>query len=223
MNIKSFEHHEIIISSNCCTFCIVSIYRPPNLSLLTFLQEFKDYIETVCSYLDKSCQLFCIGDYNINLLHYDINQQITSFIQLMYSHLLYPTILRPTRVTHKSATLIDNIFTNVPNLEFSAQIISDISDHFPILSSFSVSTSYKTPSSNSVANYKLDVNASNLRHFESSLSKSSWDFITESSLVEDDFNRFIYIVSSNAVNCFPRVAVKKKVSTLLKPWMSPGL
>ncbi len=124
MNIKSFEHHEIFISLNCCTFCIVSIYRPPNLSLLTFLQEFQVYIETVCSCLDKSCQLFCVGDYNINLLHCDINQQVASFVQLMYSHLLYPTILRPTRVTHKSATLTDNIFTTVPSPQLLLIIFS---------------------------------------------------------------------------------------------------
>jgi len=44
-----------------------------------------------------------------------------------------PTILRPTRITQDSATLIDNIFTNAltEHIE-SAIVIDDLSDHLPI-------------------------------------------------------------------------------------------
>ena len=42
-----------------------------------------------------------------------------------------PTITMPRRVTHQSATLIDNIFTNKPTHEdLTGIIITDISDHF---------------------------------------------------------------------------------------------
>ena len=39
----------------------------------------------------------------------------------------------PTRVTEKSATLIDNIFSSM-TFQNSFVIVSDISDHFPVLS-----------------------------------------------------------------------------------------
>ena len=49
----------------------------------------------------------------------------------MYSYSLCPLILRPTRVTNKSETLIDNIFTNDFIDKTSGILISDTSDHFP--------------------------------------------------------------------------------------------
>src|SRR6218665_3450330 len=53
---------------------------------------------------------------------------------LIYSYKFVPTILRPTRITEFSATLIDNIFTNslCQDLD-SCILIEDISDHLPIL------------------------------------------------------------------------------------------
>ena len=44
---------------------------------------------------------------------------------------LIPTVDKPTRVRSTSATLIDNIFVNNPEMVLvSGNIISDISDHF---------------------------------------------------------------------------------------------
>ena len=47
-----------------------------------------------------------------------------------------PVILKPTRITQHTATLIDNIFTDdIEALESSSNgiIFSDISDHLPIV------------------------------------------------------------------------------------------
>ena len=41
-------------------------------------------------------------------------------------------ITQPTRVTDHSATLIDNIFVSKPGNVISGNIVSDLSDHFPI-------------------------------------------------------------------------------------------
>ena len=54
-----------------------------------------------------------------------------------------PLINRPTRVTHATATLIDNVFTN--NLECVEKslrgiFVTDIADHFPI---FHINWSYQ--------------------------------------------------------------------------------
>ena len=53
-----------------------------------------------------------MGDYNINLLNSDTHNPTRSFLDTMYSNMLYPLITRPTRLTANSATLIENIFTN---------------------------------------------------------------------------------------------------------------
>ena len=47
---------------------------------------------------------------------------------------LIPTVDKPTRVRNTSATLIDNVFANIPEMVLaSGSIISDISHHFPQL------------------------------------------------------------------------------------------
>ena len=76
-----------------------------------------------------------IGDYNINLLNSENHTQTGEFVDLMSSYAFIPLIVRPTRITANSATLIDNIFTNnLENLNDSLNgvLITDISDHFPI-------------------------------------------------------------------------------------------
>ena len=54
------------------------------------------------------------------------------FEDTMYYLGLYPLIVRPTRITSHSATLIDNIYTSqINNILNSGLIIDDISDHLP--------------------------------------------------------------------------------------------
>ena len=50
----------------------------------------------------------------------------------------YPCIDKPTRVTETSATLIDNILTNVHNNNsMSGDWVADVADHLPVYSTFS--------------------------------------------------------------------------------------
>ena len=80
--------------------------------------------------------LYLVGDYNINLLNVDSHSLTTDFNDTMYSSGLVPLITRPTRVTENSAILIDNIFTN-KGVSYDESIyrilITDISDHYPII------------------------------------------------------------------------------------------
>ena len=55
-------------------------------------------------------------------------------MNLLYAHGFYPLIDKPARITPETATLIDNIITNVhPSSIDNASIwITDISDHLPV-------------------------------------------------------------------------------------------
>ena len=59
---------------------------------------------------NKKC--YIMGDYNINLLNYDLHTATAEFTDMMYANSFVPLINRPTRITESSATLIDNIFSN---------------------------------------------------------------------------------------------------------------
>ena len=60
-----------------------------------------------------------------------IMNRIGSLMNSMVSHHLFPHILQPTRVTDHSATITDNIFTNVTEYDtISGNIVSQLADHF---------------------------------------------------------------------------------------------
>ena len=74
-----------------------------------------------------------MGDFNIDLLKYNINDNANNFINQMYASSFYPLITKPTRITKTSATLIDNIFVNrFCDKTLSGLLFTDLSDHLPV-------------------------------------------------------------------------------------------
>ena len=73
-----------------------------------------------------------LGDFNINLLNYNVHSPTNEFLDSLASNSFLPYILQPTRITSHSKTLIDNIFTNVifPD-SISGNLTATISNHFP--------------------------------------------------------------------------------------------
>ena len=72
-------------------------------------------------------------DHNLDFLKSKKHPNTQSFLEFNLDSDLMPTITRPTRVTQKSATLIDNVFISkkLQNNFASSILIDDISDHFP--------------------------------------------------------------------------------------------
>ena len=83
-------------------------------------------------------EIVIMGDFNLNLLLHQTNNPQSTFLNIMLSYSLLPTINKPSRVTDLSATLLDNIFTNFDVTKCkSALLYEDISDHYPIILSHS--------------------------------------------------------------------------------------
>ena len=73
-------------------------------------EKFTDHIETILHNLARENKnIFILGDFNINLLNCVNHPAPENFLSMMNSNYLLPYILQPTRVTYRSATLIDNI------------------------------------------------------------------------------------------------------------------
>ena len=53
-----------------------------------------------------------MGDYNINILNSDVDNQASDFLDTMYSNSFFPKISTPTCISTTSRTLIDNKFYN---------------------------------------------------------------------------------------------------------------
>ena len=90
----------------------------------TFLQPLLDKL----SYENKNVIL--LGDFDIDLLHYELHIQAREFLDKIYFGLSSPNITIPTRITPRSRTSFDNIFTNiVDDHSISGNLMCSISDH----------------------------------------------------------------------------------------------
>ena len=107
----------------CCA------YRHPD----TDVEEFKDHLEKVFQKISKENKLiYLMGDFNFDLLNYETDTDTASFVNSIVQFGFLPLIHQPTRITGRSATIIDNIFAN--NFEhesISGNLLLKISDHLP--------------------------------------------------------------------------------------------
>ena len=74
-------------------------------------------------------------DQNFAYMKVDANQNVSDPLNVFFTWGLLPTVKRPTQITHTSSTVIDDIYVKCCGYENidSRIILSDISDHLPIL------------------------------------------------------------------------------------------
>ena len=131
------------VRSSCGKSIIVGVInRPPN-------KDIHEFTLTMCSILQnlrtEKNAIYLSGDYNINLLNIDKHVPTSEFLDTVFSYFVYPFINRPTRSVKESATLIDNIYSNmIKNDILTGIFYTDISDHFPVFYiDYSISVQYK--------------------------------------------------------------------------------
>ena len=104
---RFLEHCIVKLKTDKRNILLVSAYRPPNTNARTFLTEYKKLLDKLKKQKDHE---IVIGlDHNLDLLKCHLNQPTNDFLELNLDRKLIPCISKPTRITNKSATLIDNI------------------------------------------------------------------------------------------------------------------
>ena len=78
-----------------------------------------------------------VGDFNMDCLKYQEKLEIHNFYNNIFERGDIPVINKPSRVTTKTAAIIDNIWKNLFFRFFDTTLIkglikSSVSDHFPI-------------------------------------------------------------------------------------------
>ena len=147
-----------------------TIYRAPGTDLNIFNTEFEELLQT----LSGKNRLILTGDYNINLLSHMSHPETDKFLNILYAHSLLPTIKKPTRITDHSATLIDNIFTNMfDDNQLSGIIIDDLSDHLPVFY-INRENIIKLKTTEYVYKNMRQINEENLSNFSLKLQNTDW-------------------------------------------------
>ena len=129
--LKDIELCAIEIKTHYDKVLAVSLYRPPNSNLKTFMAAYKKLVTEIKR---SDYKLYFIGlDHNLDFLNLDKHEPTRKFIEFNMENQIWPTITKPTRITKNSASLIDNIMVShdVFKKFRSCILTEDLSDHLP--------------------------------------------------------------------------------------------
>ena len=197
------------------------VYRHPNSNLDNTLNYIYDTVENLSK--ENMC-CFLMGDFNINLLNYDSHPATADFVNTLSSYSFHSQILKPTRITEHSATLIGNIFFNsLEHLATSRNILSGITDHLP---NFIIVNKLSTLPNN-LKVYKRDFSPLDRDALLSDVASIDWTGILSgeaSASVKDIFQAFYQCISEIIDRNTPlRKLSRKELRSFSKPWITSGL
>ena len=128
-----FEYNVVELKTNSSNVLLISGYRPPNTNPRQFMKEYRDVLTKLKEV--KGHELIIGMDHNFDLLKSANNKTTSKFLDLNIERDLTPCITKPTRVTNRTATLIDNILIS-NRLQYNYTpyvVVDDLSDHYPAL------------------------------------------------------------------------------------------
>ena len=166
---------------------------------------------------NKICYL--TGDFNLNLLNNQNHNATGEFLDGLYSHLFFPLITLPSRITSHTATLIDNIFSSHVEHSYlrSGLLITDISDHLPILS-ISLDRTHQRQESLFVR----DKSEKNISSFLEELDCIDWSNLDGYNDPKICYSKFLERYTKTYEKHYPLKKLKRRLHPR-RPWISQRL
>ena len=197
-----------------------TVFRPPGTNLDKFHRRMEEIIIKI---LKENKKCYIMGDYNINLMNYDVHAATAEFTDVMYANSFVPLINRQTKITESSATLIDNILATiwmVWKMVFNAywlQILVIILQLFT-----SMKKVKKNIQENEVMAIKGTHSSENRNLFHEGLSNMEWNSIYVNNDTQGAFTEFHDKLTTEYNRYFPKNEYTSNIMPK-KPWISEGL
>ena len=198
----------------------VVVFTDLLLCQLSFSMNFLNCFSVSCNLRKK--YVYITGDFNVNILTQpNCSLATQNFKNIFSSNFYSPLIQKPTRITEHSATLIDNIYCNVPELSSNsaAGILKvSISDHYAIFCILK----YATIQAKTKIFKKRNFGEKNIATFTTRLNNENWDFVFMSECAQSAFSRFQSVIDLHFSTVF-----KMQTRTInyknRHPWMTDAL
>ena len=172
--------------------------------------------------IEKEKKDIIIGtDQNLDFLKINSHYGTNLLYELITSYGIIPSITKPTRITHSSATVIDNIYISGKLMtNYRAAVLEyDISDHLPCICLIENSSIiYKA---NNTCTYR-DLRDKNVENFRQELKKIDITLILDLDC-ENAYKKFQYHVKRALDKSCPVKTIKIKKKQINQPWMTRGL
>ena len=198
-------------------YIIGELYRVPGTDLEVFFQNYTELIEKV----HMENKTFILGtDQNIDYLKINEHTNTARFLDLNLDHGLIPQITRPTRISHSSATLIDNVYSNNIGQSKSAILLTGISDHLPCC----LFLGKRQNSKDTITINSRKLNDAKINSVRNELSQINWDIALENLNTNQSYSEFMH----HTVAALDKYAPKKQFTIrscnmAREEWMTNGL
>ncbi len=170
-------------------------YRSQDHNLNDWYESFSDQVTN--AYIEYE-QVTIMGDFNIDLLKSD-NDSI-NFLDLMENFQFSKHISKPTRITNKTTTMIDHMFTSTLERVRAVKVAKiSISDHFPPIAVFK--DSFGSKHTHTSIKYRCYKKINEERFIED-LENALWEQLQYIVNIDESlgqwYKMFLYIVNRQA-------------------------
>ncbi len=183
---------------------------------------FTKYEEIIKKISNEKKHIVIGTDQNLDFLKIHEHTNTAKFLDVNLSNNLLPTISKPTRITHRSCTLIDNIYVSagMSNDIHSRILTTDISDHLPCL------TLLKDCSKIVNAPLKIEsrkLDDENIMKIKASLRDLNWNDVSTMD-ANDGYDFIVKKIQHVMDTIAPKTLLTIDPSKIIRePWMTPGL
>ena len=194
------------------------IYKNPSCDISFFLDEFEPLLDKINN---ENKNKFMMGDFNIDLLK---RANSSDFVNMMVSHDSFPLVTIPTRISHLSASLIDNFFVNGGLLERSQAdvVVSDGSDHLLLISKIKLNQS-KENKRNERASFYREMNNKNLKSFANMMDETNFSRVIKEKCPNTAYDLFSEIVTNVMNETCPLRRINPNRNFPKKPWITKAI
>ena len=194
---------------------------------MTITGSLTDYLDLLLQKIAfEKKEAILLGDFNINLLNCDSDKDTSSFLEMMLSNSLLPRITKPTRITTRLKTLIDNIFfSELQNDIVAGNITNDISNHLAQFVAIPNQGSSIFSEGLDKDIYRRNFNKINFNKFIEDFQIIDWETLFSLSNVNDAYYSFLKETDTLIEKHIPfeKISKRKLKQQPRKPWINNEL
>ena len=215
------EHVVVELKTDRDNVLLISGYRPPNANYKVFIQEYTALLKKIKKL--KRHKIILGIDHNLDFLKTHLHKPTNQFLEKNLELDLVPSISKPTRITRKTATLIDNVLIS-QSLQTQMRpylIVEDISDHLPILVVLRDLTK-SVRGSNLLKTRNL--NTRNLEKICRDIRRDDWQKLLDKSNASQSFATFHKILCDSIDTRAPETVKRINAKKIIRdPWITNGI
>jgi hypothetical protein len=173
--------------------------------------------------IDEKCDIFLGADQNFDYANIKQHKNTSELFEIFYTKSILPTITKPTRITHTSATIIDNIYVKCKNnFNIVAGIITyNISDHLPVFAF--IGNKNKWSNKKPLILKCRSITDTSVHNISNKLYDTNWSSLSDMS-VDQGYDLLMNTLTDALNQYAPEKEIQiSKRCVIREPWVTSGL